>query len=171
MTSKKWTQLSIKDEWISSAADSHANPTASQASDWARTTSATYGQRPPEPRPSARPAVVSFTLINAETDSPIAGFDPIPHGATIDLSKLPTKKLNIRANTAPRKVGSVRFGYDSDMNVRTESVPPYAFASDQQGDYQAWTPKPGTHTLNATPYTERNAAGAAGEPLSVTLKV
>jgi hypothetical protein len=135
------------------------------------TLSATYGERPPEPPPSARPAVVSFTLINAETDSPIAGFDPIPHGATIDLSKLPTKKLNIRANTAPRKVGSVRFGYGGDANVRTESVPPYAFASDQQGDYRAWTPERGTHTLKATPYAERNASGAAGKPLSVTFRV
>jgi hypothetical protein len=45
MTSKKWTQLSIMDELTSLAADSHASPTASQGSDWARKTNATCGRK------------------------------------------------------------------------------------------------------------------------------
>src|SRR5690606_5989318 len=53
-------------------------------------------------------AVLSFTLINAGTDQPIAAFDPIPDGATLSLSTLPSN-LNIRANTSPVTVGSVVF--------------------------------------------------------------
>jgi hypothetical protein len=46
-------------------------------------------------------AVVSFTLINADTDQPIATFDPLISGVTLNLATLPTRNLNIRANTSP----------------------------------------------------------------------
>jgi len=54
-------------------------------------------------------AVTSFTLINADTDKPIGQFELLKDGAVLDLAKLPTKNLNIRANTLPAKVGSVQF--------------------------------------------------------------
>src|SRR5580704_17281434 len=66
-------------------------------------------------------AVTSFSLISADTNRPVTGFDPIPNGATIDLAALPTLKLNLRANTQPATVGSVRFRLDSDLNYRTDS--------------------------------------------------
>src|SRR5215813_8310444 len=68
------------------------------------------------PRAAGAQAVNSLTLINADTDMPVAGFDPIPNGATIDLSALPTVNLNIRANTTPASTGSVRFGFDATAN-------------------------------------------------------
>jgi len=118
-----------------------------------------------------RLAVTSFTLINAETNQPIAGFNPLRDGATLNLAKLPTKSLNIRANTAPRAVGSVRFSLDGKANFRTEGSAPYALAGDQGGDYSAWTPTVGSHTLTATPYAKSNARGKAGTPLTVRFKV
>ena len=123
------------------------------------------------PTPPAGQSVSSFTLINADIDQPIAGFDPIPVNATINLSSLPTKNLNIRANTNPQIVGSVRFGFDSNSNFGTENNPPYALASDNGGDYFPWTPSAGSHTLTATPYTSQNAAGTAGTPLSLAFTV
>ncbi|HEX8910749.1 MAG TPA: hypothetical protein VF796_00220, partial [Humisphaera sp.] len=39
--------------------------------------------------PRLVPAVTSFTLINADTDQPVAGFTTLAAGATLDLSKLP----------------------------------------------------------------------------------
>ena len=123
------------------------------------------------PEPPSGPRVVSFTLINADTDQPIAGFDPLPDGATLNFATLPTQNLNLRANTAPSVVGSVRFDLDGVTNYQTENGAPYALAEDRNGDYQAWTPSLGSHTVTAVPYTEANQGGAVGLPLSLTFTV
>jgi hypothetical protein len=107
-------------------------------------------------------SVVSFTLINADTNTPVPGYDPLPNGATLNLATLPTRRLNIRANTSPSIVGSVRFGYDSNANYRTENGNPYSLAGDNSGDYAAWTPSLGSHTVTATPYTLSSAGGTRG---------
>ncbi len=118
-------------------------------------------------------SISSFTLINADTDQPIVGFDPIANGAVIDYTQLGTTHLSIRANTSPARVGSVKFGYDSQANYRTENQAPYAIAGDenQGGDYFAWTPSLGSHTLTATPYVGGNATGTAGRAESLCFTV
>jgi DNA-binding beta-propeller fold protein YncE len=116
-------------------------------------------------------SVVSFTLINADTDQPIAGFDPLLNNATIQLSTLPTKNINVRANTNPSIVGSVRFGFDGNTSFQTENYIPYALASDDDGNYRPWTPSIGSHTISATPYTSQNAGGTTGSSTSVTVQV
>ena len=87
------------------------------------------------------PAVTSLTLINADTEQPIAGFNPLPATAQLNLATLPTRNLNIRANTSPATVGSVRFGYDANPNFRTENGAPYAFAGDSSGNYLPSRPR------------------------------
>ena len=116
-------------------------------------------------------AVRSFTLINADTDRPIATFNPLKDGATLNLATLPTRDLNIRANTSSARIGSVKFGYDGNPNTEIENSAPYALAGDDQGDYRAWTPTVGTHTLTATPYRLSDAHGIAGKPLTITFTV
>jgi hypothetical protein len=117
-------------------------------------------------------AVTSFTLVNADTDQPVPGFDPMPNGATLNLATLPTRNLNVRANTSPAAVGSVRFGLDGNPSFRTENLPPYALAADDMaGDYYAWTPAVGSHTLTATPYAGGGATGTAGTPLTIAFTV
>ncbi|MBC8084124.1 MAG: PQQ-dependent sugar dehydrogenase [Hymenobacter sp.] len=125
--------------------------------------------------PSAQ-AVSSFTLFNADTDLPIAGYDPLPGGAALNLATLPTRNLNIRANTNPATVGSIRFGYDANAAYRVESVAPYALAGDNGTNnglpnYNPWTPAVGSHTLTATPFTQGGAGGNAGTPLTVSFTV
>jgi CubicO group peptidase (beta-lactamase class C family) len=115
--------------------------------------------------------VVSLTLINADTDQSIAGFDPLLDGAALTLSALPTRNLNIRANTSPATVGSVRFGFDTNASFRVENSAPYAFAGDTAGDFAPWTPAVGTHTVVATPYTQSGAGGTAGTGVGVTFTV
>jgi hypothetical protein len=118
--------------------------------------------------------VVSFTLIDADRDVPVAGYDPLPSGATLDLAKLPTRRLTIRANTRPAVVGSVRFGYDATTNYRTDGYAPYSLAGESGGgsDYQPWTKLSlGDHTLTATPYTGAAASGTAGQARTVRFKV
>ncbi len=112
--------------------------------------------------------VESFTLINAETDKSIQS---IPNGAIIDLSKLPTQQLNIRANTNPGKVGSVVFILDG-KKVRIENGAPYALAGDNPaGDYHNWTLPLGDHTLTAIPYSNYNGKGAEGTALTIHFTV
>ncbi len=123
------------------------------------------------PAKAAAQTVNSLTLLNADTDVPIAGFDPIPNGATIDLSALPTVNLNIRANTTPSTTGSVRFGLDATANYRTDAVVPYSLGGDTSGNYAAWTPSLGSHTVTATAFTGSNGSGTAGPTLTVSLLV
>ena len=119
----------------------------------------------------AQQSVTSLTLINADTDLPIASHDPFLSGTTLDLKTLPTRNLNIRANSNPDPVGSVRFGYDGNANYRTESTQPYAFARDTGGDYNPWTPTVGLHTVTATPFTGAAAAGTPGTTLTINFTV
>ena len=114
-------------------------------------------------------SVSSLTLINADTDRPINGFDPIPNGATLDLNKLPTRNLNVRANAGG--AGSVRFALDGNKNYRTENNAPFALAGNSGSNYFEWTPSAGKHTLTVTAYARANAQGAAGKAKTVTFSV
>ena len=96
---------------------------------------------------------------------------PLQNGDTLNLSTLPTRHLSVRANTSPSPVGSVRFALDVNSIYRTENRAPYSLAGDRDGNYAAWTPSVGSHTLAATPYTGTNATGTVGTPLTVTFTV
>jgi large repetitive protein len=113
-------------------------------------------------------AVTGFTLINALTDQPIAGYDPIPNGIVINVGSLPTSSLNIRVNTSPSPVGSVIITFSGQPSTRVESTLPYSLGGDVSGNYSAWNPGLGTFTLGATPYTGAAGAGTVGTPLTIT---
>ncbi|MFD3003486.1 PQQ-dependent sugar dehydrogenase [Pontibacter toksunensis] len=113
-----------------------------------------------------------FTLMNADTDQPIAGYDPIATGATLNLADLPTQNLNIRANTTPANVGSVRFSFDGTENYRTESFSPYCIGGDQgNADYLPWALHEGSHTLTGTPFSGAGATGTVGTAKTITFTV
>ncbi|MFC1611993.1 M14 family zinc carboxypeptidase, partial [Myxococcota bacterium] len=116
-------------------------------------------------------AIESFTLIDADSDTPIGSFDPLTDGSVLNLSTLPTTNLNIRANTAPATVGSVKFGLDNDPSYHTESFVPYAMANENNGDFDPWTPSLGTHTLTATPFSQADGVGSAGAQLTISFEV
>ncbi len=114
-------------------------------------------------------SVTSFTLVNADTDLDI---QPLPSGSTVNLRALPTRNINIRANTSPTAVGSVVFALaGATTRNHTESVVPYALFSDSNGDYAPWTPPLGSYTLQATPYTGGGGSGTAGTPFSISFAV
>lgn len=120
----------------------------------------------------AGPAVVGLSLINADTNQPVPGYDPIPPAATLDLSKLP-RNLNLRANTAGR-VGSVRFGLDGKGSYKVENSGPYTLCGNNGGDYSACASgvlTPGQRQISATPYAGSNAGGAAGTGILVNVNV
>ncbi|MBN1672596.1 MAG: DUF5060 domain-containing protein [Kiritimatiellae bacterium] len=113
-------------------------------------------------------AVTGFTLINADTDADIG---PLTDGMTLNLAALPTRHLNVRANTDPATVGSVVFGFDGNAAYRIENNPPYALAGNAGSDYAAWTPGTGSHTLTAAPYTEASGSGNQGPARTVAFTV
>ena len=116
-------------------------------------------------------AVESLTLIDASVNAPAPGFDPLEDGAKVNLAALRSRSLNIRANTSPATVGSVRFALDGNPNFRTENTAPYALAGDRNGDYYPWTPALGEHTVTATRYGGDGASGTVGEALTVRFLV
>ena len=113
--------------------------------------------------------VSSFTLIDAGTDLPVSGFDPMPDGAILNLRELP-RGLNIRANTEGG-VESVRFDFNGDAGYRTENVAPYALFGDSDGDYNRGKFLTGYNTLTATPYSLDGAQGDAGAAASISFSV
>ena len=120
------------------------------------------------PSPPGGPEVSALILINADTDQDLG---PIHNGDTINLTAIGTSNLNVRAETSPASVGSVIFGLDGNPTYQTESIAPYALAGDAVGDYNAWTPALGNHTLTATPYSAAAGGGTAGTPLTVNFTV
>src|SRR5690606_24388556 len=124
----------------------------------------------PEPEPST---VVSLTLINADTDQPVPGFDPIPDGGElieININAIGTANLTLRANVAgePR---SVVFSVNENASFRIENVAPFALAGDNNGDYTRWDFRLNVNYLvTATPYSDRDARGTAGQAASVLIR-
>ena len=124
------------------------------------------------PPADGTPAVVSFTLIDAENDRPIPGFDPMPNNVTIDLAVLPTRNITIVANTIPVNIGSVRFNAPGLVNKRgVENVVPFALSGDTNENYNPLDVKPGTYTVTATPYKKKGAQGEPGRELSITFTI
>lgn len=106
---------------------------------------------------NASSSIVSYTLVNADTDTDIG---IINSGDTLYLNNLPSSNLNIRANTNPGTVDQVTFDFNGVQNFRSEGVAPYALFGDNSGDYNDWTPAAGSYTLNGT--SELNGASGPG---------
>jgi hypothetical protein len=128
----------------------------------------------PIPGPTV-PMVQSLILVDAEADVPMV---VLTDGALIDMSTLPTNKVNIIAEFAPEdapNVGSVAFNMvsaDSTYDI-VESRAPYALFGnvDDLPDYNIGELLTGQYTLTATVYSEAKAEGEAGTPLSLTFSI
>ncbi|MEM8529973.1 MAG: DUF4832 domain-containing protein [Chloroflexota bacterium] len=127
----------------------------------------------PTPPPTYLPLVQQLTLMDATTNQPIAGYETLADGATVDLADVTTAQVSLVATTAPTQVGSVQFTCD-DTVLQTENYQPYTSGGDQAGgqDLLPMTlPAAGTHTCTVTPFTQAQAQGESGTPLTFTLVV
>jgi hypothetical protein len=113
--------------------------------------------------------IVSFSIIDTRTQEPVEGYAKITKNDTISISKLPTDKINVRANVSGRP-GSVRFIVPEKKVNRVESKAPYSLAGDIYGRFLKWTATPGDYTLAAVPYTESDARGDRGRWLKVKVR-
>ena len=108
-------------------------------------------------------------LIDADTDLPVPGFDPLSSGAVIDLAATGTN-LSIEALTTPATdFGSVRLDLAGATTIANtiENLPPWALGGDSSGDFQPITFNLGAHTLNVTAHTADGAAGVPTDSLSI----
>jgi gliding motility-associated-like protein len=112
------------------------------------------------------PSIQSFTLLNGERNNVIAKHNPIKDQDTIDLASLPTRILNIRANTSNNDVGSIIFGLNGQSRYSVDESSPFYLINGSS----SWMPQPGTYTLTATPYSKNNTIGA-GVPLTITFYI
>ncbi|KAL7576479.1 hypothetical protein ACA910_017984 [Epithemia clementina (nom. ined.)] len=123
----------------------------------------------------AQMTLVGFTLIDVYDNQALQ--TPLTSGGSyqIILDQIPNQPpaLSMSADYAGSPFGSVRFGIDSNPNVQTENVVPYALNGDNAGSFIAepTLTNPGTYVITATPYSGSSASGAAGTPISVTLEV
>ena len=101
------------------------------------------------------PKVTSFSLVNAETDKLVEGFEILKDGIILDQTQIP-QKLSIRINASNNeRIHGVRTqlkdsnGKIIDFNMTNfEKILPYTMTGDKiAGDYQAWEPKPGEYIL------------------------
>jgi hypothetical protein len=115
----------------------------------------------------SRIEIQKLVLIDADTDLPIAEFDPLEDGAVLNFATLPTLSLNVEA-VSPY-ADSMVFFYDG-VEEQLENGVPYAFGGDSGGDFSAWTPTIGVHTIKAIPYRLPDAAGIPGPPITITFE-
>lgn len=112
--------------------------------------------------------ITRLELVNADTGKDILN---LHGGITLNLATLPTKHLNVRADTLDG-TNSVKFGFDGNSNYRVDSSWPFSFAGDSgAGHYNSWTPTVGKHTLTGTSYALLNAAGVAGGGITVIFNI
>jgi hypothetical protein len=109
-------------------------------------------------------SVDSLTLINATTDLPVPGYDPISTGATINTTLLGNTNFNVRANTTPGTgIGSVVFALSgATTRNQNENAAPYALFGDTSGNYSNGAFNNGLHILRATPWSGASGTGTAG---------
>jgi hypothetical protein len=117
--------------------------------------------------------ITRLTLVDARTATDIG---PVQDGDVLYLGDLPTRLINLRADTDPGKVGSVVFKLRVNDNTeikQTENLLPYSLFGNV-GLTTSYTPyllNPGTYRLTVTPYAEAEGKGAPGTPLSVGFTV
>ncbi len=130
--------------------------------------SASIPESPVNDPGSAAPAVTRIMLVNADTDEDIR---PLQNGATINLAET-GPNLNLRVDTSPPVLGSVRFDFDGNAAYKLESRAPYTIGGDNiWDDYLPWTPVAGGHALTVTPYSAAAGGGSAGTPVTVNFTV
>ncbi len=113
---------------------------------------------PPTPTPTNTPSgcdarIDRIRLVDLNTNMQVPGYDPIPNGASINLATLPAR-FALEA-IAVGSTESVRYTVNGTALV--ENTAPYNYPVTGT----AWNPAAGSYTVNATAYTQDNAAGIA----------
>ncbi len=130
------------------------------------------------------PLTITFTVINSAKITRLTLVDArtatdlteVKDGDVLYLGELPTRRINLRADTDPGKVGSVKFNLrvnDNTQLTQTENLLPYSLFGNvgSTTEYNPYLLNPGTYRLTVTPYAAAGGKGAPGTPLSIKFTV
>jgi hypothetical protein len=117
--------------------------------------------------------ITSLMLIDTETDTKVAD---LVNGTIIAINSAKfaaTSAWSINASFLGEDIGSVRFGHNGNPNVHTENKAWYSFCGNSGTDFFNCSALSviGNHTVTATPFSNRSAAGESGTPYTVTFAV
>jgi hypothetical protein len=104
-----------------------------------------------------KPSLSKLILVNAVTQKDI--------GELVDNYSFNASPVNIRVEGTAASVVFQLTGTESD--VQSDNAMPYTFKGDIEGIYNSWKPGVGKYSLKATPYSQRNAKGVPGNPITV----
>jgi hypothetical protein len=110
-------------------------------------------------------AVVSYDLVNTSGKF----LRHVNDGDILYLDDLKAHGQTIVANTTG-KIGSVKFSSNNSL-YRVENVFPYTFTGNSETYFEPWIPQAGTYTIVATPHSQSNGGGRAGQSLTIHLTV
>lgn len=122
------------------------------------------------------PSEVTFSLYNAKTGKPVAGFNPIAEGAVINLAKVGKDLTIVMHVRGIEHIGSVKIGYNKSRNYQLEEQAPctikldYTVESDDS-KYGNWAPVLGDNQVTATVYADARAKGEVIIKGSINFKV
>ncbi|MEM7770731.1 MAG: hypothetical protein AAF327_09490 [Cyanobacteria bacterium P01_A01_bin.37] len=124
----------------------------------------------PSPTPTPNQPLLTFALVNSETDKIVDGYENLDVNGSIDLNGLDVDQYSVIAQVNPnhpdaKTVKSVKF--ESSLGDRTENVAPYALFGDSTGDFAGKMLDTGDYTIKATAYTGTNGSGAAIDTANV----
>lgn len=112
--------------------------------------------------------VQNFILVNSGSDKALL---TIRNGQIIDMARVNTFRFNINV-TVSGNVQSIKFGYNTRPLFRSENGDTYAFCGHNVTNfYKCDVLDIGTHTITATPYTEKGLGGEEGSPVQLTFSI
>ena len=106
-------------------------------------------------------AVVSYSIVNTSGTFLRA----LNEGDVLYLDDLKATGQTIVANTTGQ-IGSVKFFLNNSF-FNLENVLQYTLTGDNGIYFNPWIPQAGAYTLTATPYSESNGGGLAGQSLTI----
>ena len=106
-------------------------------------------------------AVVSYSIVNTSGTF----LRSLNEGDVLYLDDLKAKGQTIVANTTGQ-IGSVKFFLNNNF-FNLENVLQYTLTGDNGIYFNPWIPQAGAYTLTATPYSESNGGGRAGQSLTI----
>ncbi len=115
------------------------------------------------------PAVVRLVLVNSATNEDIM---TIRNADVVDLSRV-GRELNIRADLqCGATIKSVKWELTgTQIRTRVENKAPYALAGDNNGNYSNQNFRPGSYTIEASPFNMKNAQGVMGSSILLNFTV
>jgi hypothetical protein len=115
-------------------------------------------------------SVIKLRLIDALTNLPIVGYDPLPPISHVDLNTLPSPNLSVEA-LANGSVASLVWTY-ATIN-RTESVAPWALCPNRGGDFKTCRRlvEGFNSTITVVPFSQSSAQGSRGTPYQIRLSL